>query len=153
MRWKIFGIVFLAALALVAGLMLRRSTSNIERMQVATFAGETIQLLEHNFKPGNVRYEFYGGPWTKRFAKLLPPAARRRFGLTPMVSIATFPTNQPGLSAAFRPMLNGHAGLRLIVRDDRGNEFDEAIHDAGWNAIWVKEVKAFPRRVWTTLRR
>ena len=121
---------------------------------VKSAGGGTVTLEGWNFKATPVRYDLPNRPWARRLEKWLPNPVKQRLGLPqPVVSAVVTPDFQgePVLSAAFSvsgpPGTPGVGVLRLVVSDDRGQEFDPAVQDANVHSgHWVTEVRSFPRR-------
>ncbi|PYL00439.1 MAG: hypothetical protein DME19_04985 [Verrucomicrobia bacterium] len=112
-----------------------------------------ITLEAWNFQTNRVRYDLPNRPWARRAEKLLPDWVNQRIGLLQPVTTFVTPnfTGESVLSSAFsirEPTgTPGIGALRLVVSDDRGQEFDPAFHDANVHGgYWVAEMQAFPRR-------
>lgn len=116
-------------------------------------SGDTIKLERYAFQPGTVRYELFNGLTLRVLSKVLPAGLQKKIKwLKPQVSAIVSPAfrNEPLLSAAFdswdasgKPSRQLFA-TRLVVSDDRGQEFDSALNALGNGGVF--EASAFPRR-------
>jgi len=141
------------ALLIAAGMVFFNTSRGLSRV-VSSASGHIVKLEAWHFKSARVRYDLPNRPWARRLEKWLPDRVKQRLGLSqPLLSAVVTPDFQgePLLSAAFSvsgPPGTQDAGvLRLVVSDDRGQEFDPAVHDANVHSgHWVTEVRSFPRR-------
>jgi len=113
--------------------------------------GRVIKLQRYEFAPGTVRYELPIRPGAALFSKLVPDAIQKRFQyFQPELTCFTTPEfrKEPMLSVAFWSWDSaGHSagspGTRLVVGNEHGQVFDNAIN---YGAGGPFEVNAFPRR-------
>jgi len=120
------------ALLIAVGVVLYGTSRGLSRV-VTSASVQRIKLEAWHFKSARVLYDLPNRPWARRLEKWLPNRVRQRLGLSqPIISAVVTPDFQgePLLSAAFS--ISGPTGtpevgvLRLVVSDDRGQEFDPA---------------------------
>jgi hypothetical protein len=152
-KTKSITVLAILALLIAAGAALFSTSRGLPRV-VASASGHIVKLEAWHFKAASVRYDLSDRPWARRLEQWLPDRLRRTLGLPQaVVSVVVTPDFQgePVLSAAFSisepPGTPRVGGLRLIVSDDGGEEFDPAVQNANvQSGHWVAAVQAFPRR-------
>jgi len=128
--------------------MLLTTAPKSSRRAVATGQGVAAWLERYEFQTNRVRYELTH-PWRKALEKILPDWTKQKIGLLQPtftdIVVPLFPGEALlSVAVSMRPPM---MGLRLIVADEQGQEFDPAAHsNTGSDGYWVAEVPAFPRR-------